>query len=805
MAKTLFERLQNASSEEDVKDIYIDVLGLKRTRKNLIDIQTKEIWFETKKGAQTSVYEMFTQLLCYVFTAHKKGEEVPPFLCVMDCVKAAIMETVKVLPFLIEKNKTKEIDWGKSASKYTREALETVSAYIGTRFVAFQIETQSDEFIKTVKNAVKHNKIIRTQITPDNLKQVFDRWVDMIGREIGNLNTDEYSLLFYADIMSDGKKATHQKLPAELIHKNNMPAFLLKGCLYEIGNQERYQQFWAIYDRPPEQKYRDYLLERRDCLIPVDERDFKGAFYTPLHIVDKAYELLAKTLGKNWQRNYIVWDMCCGVGNLETKHSNPRNLFMSTLEQNDVDIMTATKTCVGAYRFQYDYLNDDVADDGKLNYSLTNKLPAELQTAIQEKRKILILINPPYAEATNADNTTKGVGKAKNKTGVAKTKFAENGMPDWGKASNELFMQFVARIAIEIPDAVLAMFSTLKYVNAPNFENFRKQWNAEYLNGFIVHSKAFDGLKGDFPIGFLIWKTRNASRKRKEITEISTEILSKNGEPQGEKKFYNIPSDNFLSHWIKRPKANKTPVVPLKSAIAAADGNPRVKTWADNAVGYMCAGTNDVQNAQKYVYLLSSAASRGNGFYVTKDNLRQAAVLFSVEHLVKHSWVNDRDQFLQPDKDLPDEFFNDCLVYMLFNASNFTASVQNLEWSGQNWLVINHFIPYSEIDVGAENRFKSDFMVKYMKKMKFSGESKSVLNAGKKLWKKYFELSLPQSVKQEFKLENSDAGWFQIRNALRKYNETTISKPVDFSELETAYKQLEQKLRPAVYEYGFMK
>ena len=43
MTKTLFERLQNVSSEEDVKDIYIDVLGLKRTQKNLIDIQTREI------------------------------------------------------------------------------------------------------------------------------------------------------------------------------------------------------------------------------------------------------------------------------------------------------------------------------------------------------------------------------------------------------------------------------------------------------------------------------------------------------------------------------------------------------------------------------------------------------------------------------------------------------------------------------------------------------------------------------------------------------------------------------------------
>lgn len=805
MTKTLFERLQNVSSEEDVKDIYIDVLGLKKTQKNLIDIQTKEIWFETKKGGQTSVYEMFTQLLCYVFAAYKKGEEVPPFLCVMDCVKAAIMETAKVLPFLIEKSKNKEIDWGKSASKYTQEALETVSIYIGTHFVAFQIETQSDEFIKTVKNAVKHNKIIRTQITPDNLKQVFDRWVDMIGREIGDLNTDEYSLLFYADIMSDGKTATHQKLPAELIHKNNMPAFLLKGRLYEIGNQERYQQFWAIYDRPPEQKYRDYLLERRDCLIPVNERDFKGAFYTPLHIVDKAYELLAKTLGKNWQRNYIVWDMCCGVGNLETKHSNPRNLFMSTLEQNDVDIMTATKTCVSAYRFQYDYLNDDIADDGNLDYSLTNKLPEELRTAITEQKKILVLINPPYAEATNADNTAKGAGKAKNKTGVAKTKFAEKSMPSWGKASNELFMQFVARISIEIPNAVLAMFSKLKYVNAPNFEDFRRQWNAEYMNGFIVHSKAFDGLKGDFPIGFLIWKTQNNNRKRKEIKEISTEILSKNGVPQGEKRFYNILSDRFLNRWIERPKTNKIPVVPLKSAITAADGNPRVKTWADNAVGYMCAGTNDVQNAQKYVYLLSSVASRGNGFYVTKENLRQAAVLFSVEHLIKHSWINDRDQFLQPDKDLPSEFFNDCLIYMLFNASNLTASVQDLEWNGQSWNVVNYFIPYSESDVDATSRFKSNFMIDYMKKLKFSEESKSVLNTGKKLWKKYFELNLPQSVKQEFKLENSDAGWFQIRNALRKYNETTISRPVDFLEFENAYKMLERKLRPAVYEYGFMK
>ena len=82
-------------------------------------------------------------------------------------------------------------------------------------------------------------------------------------------------------------------------------------------------------------------------------------------------------------------------------------------------------------------------------------------------------------------------------------------MSEYGKASNELFTQFVARIAKEIPKATLAMFSTLKYVNSQAFEQFRSVWKAKYLGGFVVHSKAFDGLKGDFPIGFLVWKTHN--------------------------------------------------------------------------------------------------------------------------------------------------------------------------------------------------------------------------------------------------------------------------------------------------------
>ena len=37
--------------EEDVKAAYIRALGLKDVQRNLIDIQTKEVWFEAKLGA----------------------------------------------------------------------------------------------------------------------------------------------------------------------------------------------------------------------------------------------------------------------------------------------------------------------------------------------------------------------------------------------------------------------------------------------------------------------------------------------------------------------------------------------------------------------------------------------------------------------------------------------------------------------------------------------------------------------------------------------------------------------------------
>lgn len=380
-------------------------------------------------------------------------------------------------------------------------------------------------------------------------------------------------------------------------------------------------------------------------------------------------------------------------------------------------------------------------------------------------------------------------------------------MSKYGKSSNELFTQFVARISQEIPNATLAMFSKLKYVNAPNFEKFRQTWNAKYLDGFIVHSKSFEGLKGDFPIGFLIWKIDQNAEIKTPITEISTEVLDKKVNPIGEKKFYNLPNETFLSNWINKPRANKEVVVSLSNAVSPTKTKSGSLTWSDNAIAHLVCDSNDFQNASQYTLLLSSAQGIGHkgSIYVNPENLWQSAIVFTVRRIIKPTWINDRDQFLQPTGELSEEFKTDCLIWMLFNGSNLTASADDLEWNDRKWSIVNHFIPFTEAEVDAPERFESDFMVEYLQDKTLSPEAIAVMNAGRELWQAYFSSIDVRTVRDELRLNRSDVGWYQVRNALKKRNESGDFLPVSFVAFEEAYRVLTEKLRPKVWELGFLK
>ena len=793
---SLHAALTRTKTEEDVKDAYIAALGLKGVFKGLVDIQTPEIWFEAKEIPNPPLL-MFAQLLTYVRAARKRGEAIPGFLCVIDREKAALMATEHALPLLDDKT----IVWPKSGSAADKALAAQIAPTIGTHFILYKIDGYEAEFIKAVKDVVRDGRIIRTPITPDNLRQVFDKWVAMVGVELGVKREADYAVLFFADIMHDGRTAMMANLSARLLFNGNDPVFIMGADQYELASARGYRNFWNIYHRPPEQKHRHYLLGRRDSLLPLDDQKFKGAFYTPLHIVDKAYDQLAATLGADWQQRYIVWDMCAGVGNLEAKHSNLRNVFMSTLDQEDVTIMRSNPAFAGAEIFQYDYLNDDITDFGEIDYSLSGKLPVALRLAIADAKggkkgakPILVLINPPYAESGS------GIGKGgENKIGVEQTRI-NNWMRELnlGFASKELFVQFLVRIREELPTARLAMFSTLKYVNAPNFEVFRKIWQPKYLDGFVVHSRAFDSLEGNFPIGFLVWDQSSKA----PMSEITVNALDRHGALVSEKTYLVRPNSKLLNAWIVAPPARGEVTIPLSNALTPSR-NPRVKRTSTGAIGHLFASNNDMQNAGQGTLIASSifTGRNGGGLFLLPENIADAAVVFSVRLLTRHTWQNHSDQFLQPSQTLSDIFKSDCLVWMLFNGKNLTAGADGLRWDGRDWSLTNHFIPFTEGEIGAKARIESDFMVRYMTGMTLSPQAQAVLDEGRNLFRRFHATSFPNKIRQDCKLGRADAGWYQVRRALETFGETEFT---DFAPFKAAYTDLSAKLRPQVFELGFL-
>lgn len=231
-------------------------------------------------------------------------------------------------------------------------------------------------------------------------------------------------------------------------------------------------------------------------LVPQDVRERKGSYFTPQKWVELSQQYLAAELGENWQDEYTVWDCAAGTGNLLNGLTNKYNIWASTLDQADVDVMhdriVNGANLLDSHVFQFDFLNDPF-----------NKLPQPLQDIInneEKRKKLVIYINPPYAEAANKRTVT---GNGENKTNVAvKNLMYEQYSSKIGIAGRELFAQFFIRIYYEIPSSVLAEFSTLKILQAPNFRDFRATFRAKLGRNFCVPADTFDNVKGKFPIGF---------------------------------------------------------------------------------------------------------------------------------------------------------------------------------------------------------------------------------------------------------------------------------------------------------------
>jgi hypothetical protein len=690
-------------------------------------------------------------------------------------------------------------------TKEFKIVLEKVTSILDQNTLLYYYDNDNKELRKFIKANFIVGKFgfTKTRIDKNNFIVIYNKWLQSvkstiavnwdIAKKKGVIDGDFY----LADLLSNDNITLKDKLFVVLKvtkyelnrHLDQYGAFTSSSVQFNDG-QKAHNQFWNKYERPPKEEYWDYIVERRDLLVPQDVRERKGSFFTPQIWVELSQKYLTVVLGEDWQDEYYVWDCAAGTGNLLTGLTNKYNIWASTLDKQDVEVMKDRikngANLLEDHVFQFDFLNDDFSN-----------LPKPLQEIInnpEKRKKLVVYINPPYAEHGNRTTISE---RGKHKSKVANTNKTYDEFNKFvGTATRELFVQFFLNIYKNLPDSILASFSTVKFINSQNFSKFRNYFKAEFKKGFICNANTFDNVKGNFPIGFLIWNLNN----KINISKITTDIIENSKVDDissiNQKNFYAFGANDFISSWLKK----------------FYDKNSQV-------IGYLILPGVDMQQ-QNGVYITSqptnSDIEQHKTTTVTQNNLAIITMYLAIRQCIIPNWKNNKDQFLKPNDNWQSdyEFQNDCLTYTLFHGQNkvtFKAGT-------------NHWIPFTESEVNAREKFESNLMTKFIngklkieqkadlynnetikitETIKFSDEAKSVFDAGRELWRYYH--SQPDC--------NVNASLYDIREHFQKRNPTgkmnnksndeTYMKLI--TELRDNLKILAQKLEPKVYEYEFLK
>ncbi|EMG7217119.1 hypothetical protein V5K36_000560 [Campylobacter upsaliensis] len=799
------------------------------------------LWAEAKKGNKADIIESFIQLILTIGKEKTYENNLPPlFLGAFDCEKIAFIPYHE-LDSIFTQN---DFNWLVTPSKHDTKEFKQLYALAKELIEKQKLQFSFKSDYKELQSFIQANftlnneNIAKIPITKNNFTTIYQKWLTSVAPSIGidwNLakNAGILDADFYlADLLSAENQSLLDKLFVVLKQThyefNKTTTFMgtqQKDTASFNDNQKAHTAFWNLYERPPKEEYWSYIIDRRDLLVPSDIRERKGAFFTPQIWVGKAQNYLAKALGENYQSEYYIWDLAAGTGNLLTNLTESHKLYASTLDKADVEIMQELSNknalhLLPKHIFQFDFLNDEFFDticekhqkeglnfaDEKCEKCQKSKVPKSLQEILKDeakRKRLIIFINPPYAEAGTTAQTT---GTGKNKDGVALGNATYERYKDsMGKASNELFAQFFFRIYKEIPHCHLAAFSTLKYVNSSNFIKFRETFQAKFLKGFIAPAYTFDNVKGNFPIGFLIWNLAQPQA----IKNITLDIFNDSGAGLGKKKFYTMQNTTAnIGKWIAGYRIKNPPL----------------------HLAMLNSGRVDFQN-QKLVYIKHYVGDESHALTLTLTNLIPCAVFFAVRHCIPHTWINHNDQFLNPNKkwEKDTEFQNDCLIFMLFHRKNRITCKEG----------INHFIPFSEKELNAAEALESHFMLEFIqgkikisnkkkkgqqefnfqsdelektfiptKPLEFSHEAKEVFKAGKELFKHYHE-----QAKDETNY-NPNAALYDIKAHFQGFNDKgKINSPQKakdeaykdkLGELNYALKNLAKKIEVKVYEYEFL-
>ncbi len=765
------------------------------------------VWAESKHGTNHDIYHSFVQLLLTIGKARTFEKFLPPqYIGAFDCARFAFIPYHAIQDIFYQNDFNWNVTPSDHNSKEFIQLKEMVEKSLHDNAYIYNFAEEE----RTLRQFIKQNIVLgnrktkRHKVSKNNFTFVYQRWCSEVKPSIAVKwdNVKKAGLLdadfFLADLLSKDGNYLLDNLYVLLKHDHyqfdrsidDNGLFSSKEATFN-DEMKAHISFWNKYERPPRREYWNYIVERRDLLVPQDVRERKGSFFTPQKWVELSQEYLEMELGENWQDEYYIWDCCAGTGNLLAGLTNKYRIWASTLDKADVAVMHERirngANLLESHVFQFDFLNDDF-----------NKLPQGLQDIInnpEERKKLVIYINPPYAEAGSTFSKDA-------KTGVSNTTKAHKDYAiECGKyAKRELFVQFIMRIYKEIPTAVLAEFSTLKILQGPYFRDFRKIFRAKLGRNFLVAADTFDNVKGQFPIGFFIWHLDTSEF----FTETYSDIYDKTGVYVGQKYISSYENATMLNDWL-RP------------------------TWksADNIIGYLVCNGNDFQH-QNEIVILSKKSNETSTFFkpITQTNVLKSCIYLAVRHCIEATWLNDRDQFLYPNDgwEKDKEFQADCLVYALFHSQNRISSQHGT----------NNWIPFTEKEVNAPDCFSSHFMSNFIAgkdvqkssnkecvqgnlfenqqiisdnnsciKDSMSQEAIAVMDVGRNIWS-YYMMQNGINVNASF---YDIKEYFKGRDEKGRMNASSDDECFNAmtDELRVKLNNLAAIIEAKVYEYGFLK
>lgn len=438
------------------------------------------------------------QSLYYLKKIEKKGEPLPKVVFIGDVNECFVVPVSKVSKYLKYK-----IDWDiapSSAAKKNPELVKEIAQNRDIEPFIYDIDKNFDflSVIEKMKN-ISLDKPYAVPITKNNIVEIFRRFakdvvkdkhyiMEMVFSEDEDKRISELADLFFTCLTA----------PKEVfLHPNKKNKMVVRTKEIRV-NSKNFRIFFSQFKQEYNPVELEEITANKDRILEDTHRRRTGAFFTPDIWVEEAHKMIAEQFGENWKEEYVVWDCAAGTANL-TRGYKFKELYISTIEQSDINTIGDCGYNPEATVFQYDFL-DEVDID---------RVPENLRKAFEEGKKVLFLINPPYGTASNLGITDD------HKAGIAKNVINVLMLKDkMGFPARQLYNQFLYKIDLLQKKygnkIVIGIYSPPIWMTSSTGEVFRNRIysNFEFKDGMLFKASHFADVKTQWGISFTIWESK---------------------------------------------------------------------------------------------------------------------------------------------------------------------------------------------------------------------------------------------------------------------------------------------------------